>query len=75
MMAASIAGLPCPAVNAPMVALRDTVTSTFSEAEKEAELELKAFDKLCDQLKADAVKQYRERVAGVLSSAIPVQEA
>ena len=64
-----------PNVNAPMVALRDTVTSTFSEAEKEAELELKAFDKLCDQLKADAVKQYRERVAGVLSSAIPVQEA
>ncbi|MGO8759352.1 MAG: DUF935 family protein [Terracidiphilus sp.] len=64
-----------PNVSAPSVALRDTVASSFSEAEKEAEAELNQFDQVVEQLKADALKLARERTAEVVASATPVREA
>ena len=64
-----------PNINAPSVALRDTVASTFSEAEQEAQAELDEFDKLCEQMKADALKLAKQRTAEVVAAAVPVQGA
>ncbi len=62
-----------PNINAPQVALRDTTSSTFSEAEKNSEIELAEFDKLFSQLKSDAAKAYTERAAEIVRSAVPVR--
>jgi len=104
-----------PNVSAPTVALRDTVSSSFSEADRrlarengqliaaikdssiddtrktdlfaallqirgaqfseppaEVQAELAEFDKLCAGLKADSEKAYKERVAEIASTAVPV---
>jgi phage gp29-like protein len=64
-----------PNISAPSVALRDTVSSNFAEVENEAERELKAFDRLYAQMKADAEKLYRQRTTEIAGAAVPVQEA
>jgi phage gp29-like protein len=61
-----------PNINAPMVALRDTTSSSFSEAERQAQLELREFDKVFAQLKGEAAAVLKQRVAEIVGAAVPV---
>lgn len=64
-----------PNVSAPQVALRDTTSSSFSESEDQAQLDLVEFDKIFNKLKADSAALYKERVGEIVGSAVPVREA
>jgi phage gp29-like protein len=61
-----------PNVTAPQVALRDTSTASFSEADKAAQAELGEFDRLFDGLKAQSAAAYKERVKEIVDTAAPV---
>ena len=60
-----------PNVNAPQVAIQDRAVANFSEAEKQAQLELTEFDKIFTALKIDAAKIYRERAEEIAGSVVP----
>jgi phage gp29-like protein len=61
-----------PNVNAPMVALRDNVSSTFSEA-KAAQMrsEMAQYDRLFDQLRIESEGIFKERVRQIAATAVP----
>lgn len=63
-----------PNIQAPSVALRDTSSPSFSEAERTAEIELSEFDKLFNQLKAESAAAYKERAKEIADAAVPVNE-
>jgi phage gp29-like protein len=61
-----------PNVSAPSVALRDTTTTNFTEAEKEAEQELAEFDKLFNGLKREVATDYAKRAKEIVAGVVPV---
>lgn len=64
--------LAVPNVSAPMVALRDTSSPSFSEASHTAEAELGEFDHLFNQLRSETAQLYKTRVKEITGSAVPV---
>ena len=64
--------LAVPNVSAPMVALRDTSSPSFSEASHTAEAELGEFYDLFNQLRSETAQLYKTRVKEITGSAVPV---